>query len=51
MWDVRKLKDVSRKSKLVGRHEDGKSMPPQKNYQIKTSPDNATEKFWSKRQD
>ena len=27
-----KIEDVFRKSKLAGRHDDSKNMPPQKNY-------------------
>ena len=30
-----KIEDVFRKSKLAGRHDDSKNIPPQKNYKLK----------------
>ena len=41
MWDLRNLR-LPCKSKVAGRHEDGKNVSPKK-LQIKTNPDNDTD--------
>ena len=45
-YEIKEIWDLSRKSKLISRHEDGKNMSPHKNYKLKPILTTLHTKFW-----